>query len=63
MTGNSCRFTFFEHSQASAESDRALISVQVENDFNPHTGINKEDSYVLQSIILSGSAAWQMRSR
>jgi hypothetical protein len=25
-----------------------LISVPVENDFNPQTGINKEDSYVLQ---------------
>jgi hypothetical protein len=25
-----------------------LISVPLENDFNPHTGINKEDSYVLQ---------------
>src|ERR1700742_1512891 len=24
-----------------------LISVPLENDFNPHTGINKEDSYVL----------------
>lgn len=26
----------------------SLISVPVENDFNPQTGINKEDSYVLQ---------------
>jgi|HubBroStandDraft_6_1064221.scaffolds.fasta_scaffold469088_1 hypothetical protein len=25
-----------------------LISVPIENDFNPHTGKNKEDSYVLQ---------------
>ena len=25
-----------------------LISVPFENDFNPHTGINKEDSYVLE---------------
>jgi hypothetical protein len=26
----------------------SMISVPFENDFNPHTGINKEDSYVLQ---------------
>jgi hypothetical protein len=25
-----------------------LISVPIENDFNPHTGINKEDSYVME---------------
>jgi hypothetical protein len=38
----------FDHSQASAESDRAFISVPFENDFNPQTGIKKGDSYVLQ---------------
>ena len=26
----------------------SVISVPLENDFNPHTGINKEDSYVLE---------------
>ena len=41
--------------QESSEMDKQvqnpiarLISVPVENDFNPQTGINKEDSYVLQ---------------
>src|SRR5258708_3901893 len=43
-----------------------LISVPVENDFNPQTGINKEDSYVLQFkpvVPLSLSKDWNLITR
>jgi hypothetical protein len=43
-----------------------LISVPVENDFNPQTGINKEDSYVLQFkpvVPLRLSKDWNLITR
>jgi hypothetical protein len=43
-----------------------LVSVPIENDFNPHTGMSKEDSYVLQFkpvVPLRVSKDWNLITR
>jgi hypothetical protein len=43
-----------------------LISVPIENDFNPQTGVNKEDSYVLQMkpvVPINLSKGWNLITR
>lgn len=44
----------------------SLISVPFENDFNPHTGVNKEDSYVMEMkpvIPIRLSSDWTLITR
>ncbi len=43
-----------------------MISVPIENDFSPQTGVNKEDSYVLQRkpvVPFSLSKNWNLITR